>query len=53
MVAVNYILRGNAFFFRSEGNGHSMFIAATNKKRFFSFEAHKARIGISRQVNTG
>ena len=53
MIAVNHILRSDAFFLRSQRDRHSVFIRSTNHQNLFSLQTKIACINIGRHIHSG
>ena len=52
VVAVAHVLRRDALFLRTDGDGHTMLIAAANEHHLLFFEAQIAHINICRHIDS-
>ena len=50
MVAIHYILGGNALFLSLNGNGYTMLITTANEEYLLAFESEVASVDISRYI---
>ena len=51
MIAVNHVLRGDAFVLGADGDGHSVFVGATDEKYMFLLQEEVAYKDIGRNIN--
>ena len=52
MVTVYYVLWSNAFFFGTDGDGHSVFIRTSDKDHIFFFQTQVAYVDVSRDIDS-
>ena len=53
MVAVDDILRGNAFLLSLDGNRHAMLVGTTDKQDFLATHSQVADVGVGGDVDAG
>ena len=51
MIAVNHVLRCDAFLLGTDGDGHSVFVGATDEEYVFLLQAEVAYIDVGRYIN--